>query len=152
MVQASTRKVIEGIHIFAGLSDRALAGLTAASREIKTEPGAIIVQEGTSGREMFLIGRGRVEVVKRAGTPREVVLATLGAGECFGEMSLIECRTRSASIRCLEPCFFYSLKSKDLLRLFHKWPEQYSILIFNMARHLCRRLRTMDEIFAASAF
>lgn len=146
------KKMIEGMHIFAGLSGKAIAALTARTLESKAGKGEIVVREGTPGREMFLIGRGRVEVVKAAGSPQEVALARLGAGDFFGEMSIIECRPRSASIRALEPTVLYSLKCDDLLRLFHEWPDQYGILIFNIARHLCRRLRAMDEVFASTAF
>ena len=144
--------MLRGMHIFAGLSEEALEALAAACLRFKAAPGKVLVKEGMPGREMFLIGQGRVEVIKRGGSPRKVILATLGAGDLFGEMSLIECRTRSASIRCVEPCVLYSLKSGDLLKLFRKWPEQYSILILNIARHLCRHLRRMDEVFAATAF
>lgn len=150
--EKDTKKMIEGMHIFAGLNESALAALTAASQESRAQKGELVVREGIPGREMFLIGRGRVEVVKAAGSAQEIVLAQLGTGDFFGEMSIIECRPRSASIRALEPTVLYILKSDDLLRLFNQWPDQYGILIFNIARHLCRRLRTMDEVFAATAF
>ncbi len=150
--EKTTKSMIEGIHIFAGLNEKAISALTAAAQETKVQKGELVVREGSPGREMFLIGQGRVEVVKAAGSPQEVVLARLEAGDFFGEMSIIESRTRSASIRALEPALFYSLRCDDLLRLFNQWPDQYGILIFNIARHLCRRLRSMDEVFAATAF
>lgn len=148
----ATLRMVEGMHIFAGLKDKSLTALAAACRRSRVPKGRVIVREGTPGREMFLIGAGRVEVVKAAGTSKEIRLARLEAGDFFGEMSIIESRTRSASIRALEPTVLYTLRCDDLLRLFHKWPDQYGILIFNIARHLCRRLRRMDEVFAATAF
>ena len=148
----ATLRMVEGIHIFAGLKSKSLAALAAACRESRVPRGRVVVREWSPGREMFLIRAGRVEVVKAAGTPKELPLARLEAGDFFGEMSIIEARTRSASIRALEPTVLYTLKCDDLLRLFNKWPDQYGILIFNIARHLCRRLRRMDEVFAATAF
>ncbi len=144
--------MLRKMHIFAGLNEAALSALSAACRESEAAPGQIVVSEGTPGSEMFLIGSGRVEVVKRAGASGETVLASLGPGDFFGEMSLIECMIRSASIRCVEPSTLYALRSADLIRLFQRWPDQYAILIVNIARDLCRRLRSMDEVFAGRAF
>ena len=147
-----TRAIIRGMHIFAGLSDEALDSLAAACRRFTAPRGRIIVREGMPGRAMFLIGKGRVVVVKNAGSRNEIPLAALGPGDVFGEMSLIECRNRSASVRCVGPCVYYSLKSADLLKLFRGSPQQYSILILNISRALSRRLRKMDEVFAATAY
>lgn len=152
MTEKAAKNMIESAHIFAGLGDKAVAALAGAAKASTAVPGEIIVREGTQGREMYLIGRGRVEVVKGVGSSRETKLAILGPGESFGEMSILECMARSASIRCVEACALYSVKSEDLLRLFQQWPDQYAILMVNMARHLSRRLRTMDEVFAAKAF
>ncbi len=148
----SARRMIECIHVFAGLKEQTLDALAAACVPCRAKKGALVVKEGTPGREMYLIARGGVEVVKAAGSREEVVLAELSAGEFFGEMCIIECRRRSASIRALKPSLLYSLESGDLLHVFQQWPDQYGILIYNIARDLCRRLRTMDDVFAASAF
>jgi len=147
----SGRKMIKKVRIFAGLSGGALAALEDACRRQTAKKGALIVKEGTPGRHWFLIGQGRVEVIK-VGRSGETRLVELGAGDFFGEMSIIECRKRSASIRALEPIILYRLERGDLLRVFQKWPGQYAILIYNIARDLCRRLREMDEVFAGRAF
>lgn len=143
--------MLERIHIFAGLKGQALAALESASRRRAVKTGELIVREGTPGRHMFLISQGRVEVIK-AGPSGETRLVELGEGDFFGEMSIMECRKRSASIRALEPSVVYRLERGDLLRVFQKWPPQYAILIHNIARDLCRRLRDMDEVFAGRAF
>jgi CRP-like cAMP-binding protein len=142
--------MLEGVHIFAGLKPRTLEALEAACRRSSVRKGALIVREGTSGKYMFLIGQGSVEVVRRAGSTREVRLIALDAGDFFGEMSIIECRQRSASIRAMVPTVLYRMERK--LEDIPRWPEEYAILIFNIARDLCRRLRAMDDVFAGTSF
>ena len=55
--------------------------------------------------------------------------------------------TRSASVRAVEDTFLFALKGIDLL--FQKHPDQYAIVILNIARDLSRRLRAIDERFSA---
>jgi CRP-like cAMP-binding protein len=93
-----------------------------------------------------LIGSGTFQVIKHPGTPQEKLLATLGPGEFFGEMCIIECMPRAATVRVIEAGVLYSLNSGDLLRIFKQWPDQYAILMLNIARDLCRRLRALHEL------
>jgi CRP/FNR family transcriptional regulator, cyclic AMP receptor protein len=62
---------------------------------------------------------------------------------------MIECVTRSASLRAAETASLFSLKGTDLYHLYRHQPDQYAIVILNIARDLSRRLRSIDEKFAA---
>jgi CRP/FNR family transcriptional regulator, cyclic AMP receptor protein len=62
---------------------------------------------------------------------------------------MIECVKRSASLRAAEPATLFALKGTDLYRLYRHQPDQYAIVILNIARDLSRRLRSIDEKFAA---
>jgi len=145
--QDLSKKLFSQVHIFAGLSGNSMKSLLEMVEEKEVKAGEWIVQEGTPGREMFVIGKGKVEIVRRL--PKEISFAVLETEDFFGEMSIVECRTRAASARALEDTLLFVIECEDLLRLFQKAPDQYSILILNIARDLSRRLRTMDESFAA---
>ena len=140
---------LETIPIFAGLDRAALTEIARSVEEAAFRTGEIIVREGEAGNRMFIIRSGRVEIVKHLAQARETVLAVLGPGNFLGEMSIIECVTRCASVRALEDTLLFALKSIDLYRLFQRHPDQYAIVILNIARDLSRRLRTADEMFAA---
>ena len=62
---------------------------------------------------------------------------------------MIDCVARSASIRAIEDTTLFSLKGTDLYRLFQHHPDQYAIVILNIARDISRRLRAIDEKFTA---
>lgn len=64
-------------------------------------PGEIVFFQGMQGEEAFLVKEGRVEIFSSTGSG-EVVVATVGPGEIFGEMALVDSRPRSASARCLD--------------------------------------------------
>ena len=58
--------------------------------------GDVIFEEGSSGRELFVVLAGEVEIAKVNGTSKTVIV-TLGKGEFFGEMAVIDGSSRSAT-------------------------------------------------------
>ncbi|MBV8588231.1 MAG: cyclic nucleotide-binding domain-containing protein [Verrucomicrobia bacterium] len=137
------------IPIFAGLNADALSALSAAVEEAAFPAGETVVQEGEPGNRMFIIHTGQLQVVKRLAQPDETVLAAFGPRDFLGEMSIIECVVRAASILAIEDSHLFALKGTDLYRLFKRQPDQYAIVILNIARDLSRRLRAIDEKFVA---
>ena len=86
------------------------------------EPGQEIFAQGDVGDRMYLIRKGRVEVLLH--TPQgEVNLGVLGPGECFGEMALLGKTARSASVRCVEALDTLGLPSRDFAALAENIPE-----------------------------
>jgi len=149
ILPSARQEFLETIPIFAGLNADAVSEIAHAVEEAEFRAGEIIVREDEPGNRMFIIRSGRVEVVKHLGQPRETVLATFGSRDFLGEMSIIECVARAASLRATEDSFLFALKGTDLYHLFRHQPDQYAIVILNIARDLSRRLRAIDEMFTA---
>jgi CRP/FNR family transcriptional regulator, cyclic AMP receptor protein len=134
--------------VMTGLDDAALQFLGDLAEDERYPTGATIVAEGEKGNRAFFIEAGRVRMVKGQGSPQPVVLAEMGPGEFFGEISLVESVARTASAIALEPTRVCTLKSTDFYRLYRERPDQFGIVILNIARDLARRLRQLDERFA----
>jgi len=132
----------------AGLDDEAIRFLCAMAKEERHPAGAVIIGEGEAGNRMFFIAEGAVAVVKGSVTADPVTLANLGPGQFFGEMSLVESVTRSASVIAKGDVKGFSLKGTDFHWLYRHRPDQYGIVMLNLARDLARRLRALDEKFA----
>ena len=147
--RAARQAFLKAIPIFAGLTPAALTQIGSAVEEAVFHRGDIIVREGEPGNRMFIIGSGSVEVVKYLAQSGETVLAVLRSKDFLGEMSIIECVARSASVRAVEETSLLALKGIDLYHLFQRHPEQYAIVILNIARDISRRLRALDEKYAA---
>jgi CRP-like cAMP-binding protein len=60
------------------------------------EVGEVVFEEGSTGRELFVVLDGRIDIVKMNGASKTVVV-TLGKGEFFGEMAVIDGSARSAT-------------------------------------------------------
>ena len=140
-------KFLEGVPIFAGIDDGALELLLATARRVEAEAGELIVREGDSSNEMFVIGEGEVRVWKHHGTPGQVELAVLGQKDFFGEMCMLETLPRAATVEALTACTLVGVKSSGFYRLYQARPEQHAILILNLARDLSRRIRALHLRF-----
>jgi CRP-like cAMP-binding protein len=91
---------------------------------------------------------GELEVKKRSRDGRETRLAIMRAGDCFGEMALIDIQPRSATVVARSPTELYVLSNMDLLALYESDLAGYSFLLQNICREVSRRLRKADHVIA----
>ena len=73
--------------------------LGASLRERALKRGQVLFREGDSGEEMFLVRRGSIVISKPVTGRVEQVLARIGPGDFFGEMSLFDRSPRSATVQ-----------------------------------------------------
>ncbi len=102
-------------------------------------------RENDSGRRMYILREGEVEVLRRSSMGRDVSIVRLGPGETFGEMALVELQPRSATLIVRKPARTYSLTNLDLFTLFRTDPNAYVFVLQNICRMLSRRLRKADS-------
>ena len=123
------------IPMFEGLSITELEAITPYFLERSYKRGTIICLEGDEGDEMYVIKKGAVKVY-HALEEKDVILAFLREGDCFGEMALMdETQTRSATVETLEATILYVLKRQDYLTFLHNHPQMaVRLLQLTMAR------------------
>lgn len=140
---------LQNVPIFAGLNEAALNLLWERAKEVKATAGQVVVREGETGNRLFVVGEGQVRVCKHFGQGNEIELAKLAPGNFFGEMCILETLPRSATVQAVTDSTLYSLTSLAFYHLYESMPAQHSILVLNIARDVSRRLRHLDEVFAA---
>jgi NADH dehydrogenase len=86
------------------------------------EPGQDVFRQGDLGDRLYIILSGEAEV-RREEAGEETVLARLAAGQCFGEMALVNMATRNATVRCLAPMDVLSLPKKAFAVLASNLPD-----------------------------
>jgi CRP-like cAMP-binding protein len=133
---------------FGGIPDQSLDLLMSMLVECRFEAGATVVAEGEPGRSMFIVRSGRLAVSKRATSGSVIPISILERGDFFGEMTLIEMQNRSATVVAESSTVLYELTAQKLYACYKADIHAYVIVLQNINRELCRRLRRADDRFA----
>jgi glucose-6-phosphate 1-dehydrogenase len=118
-VEILNRETLEKVPLFEGADAVLLASLIMALKPVVFQPGEVVLQKGETGSEMYLISRGEVEVIDDSGK----VMATLGEGNFFGEISLLTAAPRNATVRAKSYCDFFVLDQADFARVLRDRPQ-----------------------------
>ena len=130
---------------FGGLSDASLDVLVTMLVERRFDVGAPVVAEGEQGRSMFVVQSGELVVSKLGDSGRAIRVAGLARGDFFGEMTLIEMQSRSATVVAETPTVLYELTARNLYAYYKADIHAYVMVMQNINRELCRRLRRADN-------
>lgn len=135
---------------FGGLSDASLELLVSMLVERRFDAGATVVAEGEQGRSLFIVHSGQLVVSKLvdADSARVIRMSGLEPGDFFGEMTLIEMQNRSATVVAESPTVLYELTARQLYTCYKADIHAYVMVIQNINRELCRRLRRADNRIA----
>jgi len=128
--------MLGSVPFFASLDGKRRKALASDGKELSYKSGDPVVGEGASGVGFYLILDGKVEVRKG-----DRVLATLGKGEFFGEMSLIDDQPRSADVIAVTSTRCWALSSWSFNALVKTNPE----IALVMLKDLVKRLRAADN-------
>ena len=136
---------------FGGLSDASLDLLVSLLVERSFDVGATVVTEGEPGRSMYIVHTGKLVVSKLGNAGRLIRMAGLKPGDFFGEMTLIEMQNRSATVVSESPTVLYELTARNLYTYYKADISAYVMVLQNINRELCRRLRCADNRIAKLA-
>jgi CRP/FNR family cyclic AMP-dependent transcriptional regulator len=90
MAHEDIKAFLRRVPLFAGLTEPQFEQLAAGSARRSYPKGRTIVSEGEPSQSMYILLAGRAKVQRSDSEGKEVILAVLGSGEYFGEMSLID--------------------------------------------------------------
>ena len=115
--------------------------LTQFMQVYRTEPGAEIIREGETGDFLVFLIEGRIEVFKqdRWNAPR--LIALIGPGQSFGEMSMIDGEPRFASCVAAEACMIAVLSRESLARIILEQATLGAKILMELVLMLSQRLR-----------
>ncbi len=132
---------LRNVPLLSDLSRTHLNRIATLASQRTEDAGKILARQGTQGLEFFLILEGSARVEKDGKH-----VARLVAGECFGEMSLIDYGLRSATVTAETPVVLLVIHTRSFQRLLHDVPElQRKLLVI-----LSNRLRQADATLPTS--
>jgi CRP-like cAMP-binding protein len=134
--------------IFGGIRTDILVFLLDRCDVVRVRRNDYFFREGDAAQSMFVLETGRAAILKLwQGEQR--LLRALEQGDCFGEMALMDMKSRSASVVATEDCTAIELSAGCLFELYERDLEQFTLIQMNMGREVSRRLRdTDDRLFA----
>ena len=127
---------LKKVPLFSALSRRHLDMIARHADEVKRNAGTVLARQGARGLEFLLIVEGSARVEKDG-----KVIAHLGPGDFFGEMSLIDGKPRSATVVADTPVQLLVVDVRSFGRLLDTVPG----LSKKVMATLCERLRAADE-------
>lgn len=132
------QKLLSNFSFFQVLDEYNLKDFIPLLRLKEYDPGDIIMRRGRTGKNLFIIVSGQVEVVGA----ENISIAFMGKGEVFGEMSLLSGDLVTATVRAVEPTRVLYMKGDD----FKKLLSQSSGLQLYFTRLLSRRLAQVNVL------
>jgi len=131
---------LRNVPIFADIDEQELKKVAKLGIRKKYKKGSIVVLEEEMGAALFVIISGKVKVVRMDEDGREVILSIFGPGEFFGEMSLLDGMTRSASVVATVKTELFMIHRRDFLDLIQAYPQ----VAISLLGELAMRLRKAD--------
>ena len=125
--------LLKSLSIFEGTPEPILAEVAALMREKETDNGVDIFREGDFGNCMYIIYRGEIRIHKAGKT-----VAVLHERNFFGELSLLDAETRSATATANSDCYLYVIEQEPFYELLEMRPDVARGII----KILCNRLRS----------
>ena len=136
MTRDRRTELIGGCALFRGLDQGQLAAVAESATEVDFPAGRVIARQGEIGTGFFIVVEGEVRVVRDGQT-----IATLGPGEFFGELSVLDRQPRIAQVVAATPTRCLALASWDFEKVLLANPA----LALAILRELAGRLRNVTE-------
>lgn len=115
---------LKDVPFFGGLSKRELATVAQLTDEVDVEAGRVLVREGDSGHEFFVIIDGTAEVLRN-----DAPIAELGPGEFFGEMALLDEDRRTATVRAISAMKVLVMTRKGFRDVDRSMPQLHAAVV-----------------------
>jgi len=121
----------------ASLSEEAMESLSSLFRPRTVGKDEYLFFEGDPADTLYLVGSGRIKVLKHSDTGKEMLLEIVSAGDTVGEIGILDGSVYPVSAQAMEPAQVWGIRRADYLRALDRHPE----LALQTARSLGKRLQ-----------
>jgi CRP/FNR family transcriptional regulator, cyclic AMP receptor protein len=147
-VQGEIADLLARVPLFDALSSGELGRVASVAVPRSFPKGVRVLREGDATDACYIVRTGDLRVTREHPDGRAIALATLGPGDIFGELAMLDGGTRSASVETLTDSELLALPASDVRRVIAEHGEIAAKLIVA----LTRRLRETNERVARQSF
>ncbi len=122
-MQAQKLNYLSSIQVFRDLNPNELAEMDRQITMSTCQPGKIFYMPEDSGEVLFLLKKGQVQIYRLAANGKKLVVATLGPGAIFGEMSLVGQGMHNTFAEAVNECLLCVMSRADVERLMREKPD-----------------------------
>lgn len=138
--------ILKKMILFSTLNKRELKKLALIAYEKKYNADEYLFKENNPASCLFIIKEGEV-LIERTNEEEDILqLATLKTGDFFGELTLLEDTTRTASARCIKNTEVIAFFKEDLLSLIEREPVMGIKILFELAKMIGQRLKETNKL------
>lgn len=138
--------VVRKAPLFASLDDETAAALLASMSRQHMERSDVLFHEGDQGDRLYVIGEGKIKLGRTSTDGRENLLAILGPGEMFGELSLFDPGPRTATATAVAETQVLSIGHEQLGEFLSANPRVAQTLLAALARRLRRTNESLADL------
>lgn len=138
--------VLRSAPLFRELDDEAATALRNSMSEVHLDRGEVLFREGDEGDRVYVVISGKIKLGRTAPDGRENLLALLGPGQMFGELSLFDPGPRSTAASAVTDTDMLALAHADLLPWLTGRPEVARGLLLQLASRLRRSNDTLADL------
>ena len=140
--------VLRQAPLFSALDDEAATALRSSMADTRLRRGDVLFHEGDTGDKLYVVLDGKVKLGRTSSDGRENLLAILGPGQMFGELSLFDPGPRTATATAVTDTRLARLRKQALRPWLNNRPE----IAEQLLRVLARRLRRTNNALADLIF
>ncbi len=144
----STVELLKSVTLFADLEEAELERFSHVAVPRSFPAGTRVFHEGDDSDACYIVKEGSFRVTREHSDGRAITLATLGAGEIFGELAMLDGDRRSASAEALTDGELLALPANDVRALLARHPE----ISLKLVAGLVRRLRAANVRLSRQSF
>jgi CRP/FNR family cyclic AMP-dependent transcriptional regulator len=143
-----TDDVLRQAPLFSGLDDEVASALESSMSSSSLRRGEILFSEGDDGNQLYVVTEGKIKLGRTSPDGRENLLAILGPGQMFGELSFFDPGPRSATATAVTDVELKSLGHEALSPVLNAHPDVAHALL----NQLAGRLRRTNEVVGDLVF
>ncbi len=140
-----SRQFLKKVSILCECTDRELRAVAGELAERKLAGGEVLFREGDVGSEFYIVKKGTVKSVIRTADGNEKEVARFGAGNFFGEMSIVDDAPRSATCEAVEASVLYRMHERDFYRVMDRQPRAAIKIMYKMLNTTAQRLKATSH-------